>query len=351
MSALNDTMKELVEATKSEKEFADNEKVSAKIEVLKEAVKTGIPNKSYLMKQFLGDNKPGTPNGDRYQHAANNEEKRQLRQEWIKKKLVEGDAKYSKHTEVQHVNGEMGDYLPVGPLVKAEGGWKDPDAVKAARTLIETALKKGGQWVWEHPQTHRLEFLKLRRVHNSLRKDAWRKDISLKESVGAPDEVPPDDTKKKDPKKPGKADRENAAIIAQATKMRSDILNYRSSANELVVDNTKNDSNEFTWAQNDENCGKLKAALAAITPSSFSRKIIVEGVPELKKKYKGKEHELVTGLTQFVEEMKTPLQNLVDQQAMILEMKAAQSRVQGRRDTPVKQRAKGKAKSKAAAKK
>ena len=138
------------------------EGVEADAEIAKwaQALEKGIIEpRSYLMKVFLKEHAKGTEAGKQFAEHTSYAAKREFRRQWLEVKKNNAVESASHRHTVTKTDGEMGNYLAVGPLVIAEGGWSDPAAVRAAKCLVVKALQRGGDWLWHDPQTERLEFL------------------------------------------------------------------------------------------------------------------------------------------------------------------------------------------------
>ena len=121
------------------------EKLGEDPEVAKwtDALQAGkVEPRSYMMKMFLAEHKAGTPEGVEFAQHTTHKSKREFRNAWAERKTKIAIANSAHRRTFARTEGELGNYLAVGPLVIAEGGWEDPAAVRAAKTLVAKALKK-----------------------------------------------------------------------------------------------------------------------------------------------------------------------------------------------------------------
>ena len=95
--------------------------------------------------------------------AGVNELRKQFRLKWAKKEWSRVRAeklRIERHTELE---AEIGTWLPVPRVVKEEGGYKSPAAVKAAMNYVRKAVAMGPAWAQVNPMTEAIEVYYIRR--------------------------------------------------------------------------------------------------------------------------------------------------------------------------------------------
>ena len=128
----------------------------------------GIDPKSYLGQLFR--NEKG--NTEEYK-SANREKKEEIRQDWLKSKMKEFTERHTYTKSYRKVDWQKGTYLPLGMVVKKEGGWKDPAAVEGALTLCSRAIALGPPWLQTNFQTGRMTYLYFEIGFNEQFEEAW----------------------------------------------------------------------------------------------------------------------------------------------------------------------------------
>ena len=87
----------------------------------------------------------------------------------------------TKKEHEEHSHKQEGTMLPFGMIVKAEGGWKDPAAIKAAYLYCMKATALGKGWLGYNWMTERFEFSHVRQSQTHVFNEAWtlcRKELS-----------------------------------------------------------------------------------------------------------------------------------------------------------------------------
>ena len=81
--------------------------------------------------------------------------------DWLKAKMAKFREKKVFTKKWQRVDKTKGEYLPLGALVKKEGGWNDKEAVEGCKLLVQKCMAMGPPWFIRNPQTGRLNYLRL----------------------------------------------------------------------------------------------------------------------------------------------------------------------------------------------
>ncbi len=119
--------------------------------------------------RFLKSNVQETKNHD----GLADDERKEFQKKWAMAKFDK--LRESKtYKEVHETTGQKkGVYRPLGVIVKKEGGWNDPEAVKGSFLLAAKCVLMGSPWVEMNPFTERVEFLHMERSTIDTFKKHW----------------------------------------------------------------------------------------------------------------------------------------------------------------------------------
>jgi hypothetical protein len=115
----------------------------------------------------------------RYKTLKKHTELNSFRLEWVDKKLKAAEAEREKTRTWTKREETVGKFLPFGMIVKAEGGWRDLSAIRAALTRVSKCLAMGEGWVQWNKMTDRLEFKFTRSRHIEAFERAWRERAQM----------------------------------------------------------------------------------------------------------------------------------------------------------------------------
>lgn len=255
-----------------------------------------------------------TPDGAAYAKCKR-EEAQAFRLEFAKRELKNFREEKVYNKSYQRVDITKGEYMNLAQLVKSEGGWEDPQAVEGVRLLVSKCMQMGEPWTMVHPQTERMTYLKLKFEFKEEFAEKWglfknefndsvRQVRDSKQGPEGPDSTTPR-TNKGDPDgtpsnasgqmltgntptkgtQPAEANKQVAKMWQEAAKLKNKILSSKAAADEVLKAIGTNPA--WAWANNPENVGELRGAVAQLSDSqsAFHKEFITSGSKPLKKKH------------------------------------------------------------------
>jgi len=92
---------------------------------------------------------------------------------WLSKAVEHITTRKTYQEDHKNHSIQDGEYMPFGMIVKSEGGWEDPDAVRGATTLAIKAVVMGPPWTMINDQTGRLTYWKITHKTREIFSKTW----------------------------------------------------------------------------------------------------------------------------------------------------------------------------------
>ena len=122
--------------------------------------KVRVGPRSTLGVQFRAEHPKGSPDGDNYL-TLKREEAKEFRLKWLERKMATFREKKVFKKSWQRIDTTKGEYLPLGAIIREEGGWSDKAAARGSISLVQKCMTIGEPWYMKSPQTGRINYLHL----------------------------------------------------------------------------------------------------------------------------------------------------------------------------------------------
>ena len=289
-----------------------------------------------LGQRFLAERPKGSVQREKYQTLAGQQGRAAFRAKWSTLKLQQTIKEKPFCQDYRVVDTEKGTHLPYEVIVQKEGGAASATARTASMLYIDKCLKMLGAWVSFNAMTERAEFLYIQKIHKESFTQAWstytteRSKSGEQPSARAPaataaTAVPPASARRVAPNDPevpvatpakrkdlGDGENKEKGTVAKqrkqlshtdkllqhSTKVKGKYHGVMSGAATLVA-NIEAGMEDWSWADNPVNVGKLKEFLNGLRSKVdvFGNEILAKDAEDLKQ---SEETELPLKLENFV---------------------------------------------------
>lgn len=287
--------------------------------LFEEAARENFDIRGVIGQRFQRAHKKGSAAAIEYAKCKSHEEKRIFRQQWAAKRFTEIKMQKREMRSWREVDIERGEYMPLARLIECEGYAFDPiGAMKAGYAHARRCASLGGQWICMNHFTGRLEYLKLRKEFEHQMVKSWQMFTEYSEAQAASsgegndpeirDGAPAagadggagsvkkrkqaeksDGADKAEEERRQKPKKEKSIVddrLIEARKLRAQFLACTASTTSLIGTISQG-GEDWTWANNTENLGKLKGLLEQVESgvSRFGKNFILGETGDLKKEH------------------------------------------------------------------